>query len=50
MRGPACASMFADDCLFLRPPSQVSRAMTKRYFGDLDNYAESDVVIIGAGE
>ncbi|WIA36294.1 hypothetical protein OEZ86_007619 [Tetradesmus obliquus] len=27
----------------------VSRAMTKRYFGDLDNYAESDVVIIGAG-
>lgn len=23
--------------------------MTKRYFGDLDNYAESDVVIIGAG-
>jgi len=27
----------------------VSRAMTKRYFGDLDNYAESDIVIIGAG-
>jgi ribulose 1,5-bisphosphate synthetase/thiazole synthase len=24
--------------------------MTKRYFGDLDNYAESDIVIIGAGE
>lgn len=29
--------------------SQVSRAMTKRYFADLDNYAESDVVIVGAG-
>lgn len=29
--------------------SQVSRAMTRRYFNDLDNYAESDVVIIGAG-
>jgi thiamine thiazole synthase len=23
--------------------------MTKRYFGDLDSYAESDIVIIGAG-
>lgn len=29
--------------------SQVSRAMTRRYFTDLDTYAESDVVIIGAG-
>ncbi|KAF2193241.1 Thi4-domain-containing protein [Zopfia rhizophila CBS 207.26] len=29
--------------------SQVSRAMTRRYFTDLDNYAESDIVIIGAG-
>lgn len=29
--------------------SQVSRAMTRRYFTDLDNYAESDVVIVGAG-
>lgn len=29
--------------------STVSRAMTKRYFDDLYNYAESDVVIIGAG-
>lgn len=29
--------------------SQVSRAMTRRYFADLDSYAESDVVIIGAG-
>ncbi|KAL4997944.1 thiamine thiazole synthase, partial [Aspergillus recurvatus] len=29
--------------------SQVSRAMTRRYFQDLDRYAESDVVIVGAG-
>ncbi|BDD61055.1 thiamine metabolism- protein [Monascus purpureus] len=29
--------------------SQVSRAMTRRYFQDLDKYAESDIVIIGAG-
>jgi thiamine thiazole synthase len=29
--------------------SQVSRAMTKRYFEDLDRYAESDIVIVGAG-
>jgi len=29
--------------------SEVSRAMTRRYFTDLDKYAESDVVIIGAG-
>src|SRR5271156_849235 len=29
--------------------SQVSRAMTRRYFHDLDTYAESDIVIIGAG-
>jgi len=29
--------------------STVSRAMTRRYFQDLDTYAESDVVIIGAG-
>jgi thiamine thiazole synthase len=29
--------------------SQVSRAMTRRYFQDLDKYAESDIVIVGAG-
>lgn len=29
--------------------SQVSRAMTRRYFKDLDSYAESDIVIVGAG-
>ncbi|KAK0713029.1 Thi4 family-domain-containing protein [Lasiosphaeria miniovina] len=29
--------------------STVSRAMTRRYFADLDAYAESDVVIVGAG-
>lgn len=27
----------------------VSRAMTRRYFADLDKYAELDVVIVGAG-
>lgn len=29
--------------------STVSRAMTSRYFKDLDKYAESDIVIVGAG-
>ncbi|VUG19020.1 THI4 [Brettanomyces bruxellensis] len=29
--------------------SQVSRAMTSRYFKDLNKYAESDIVIVGAG-
>lgn len=29
--------------------SQVSRAMTRRYFQDLDEFAESDVVVVGAG-
>lgn len=29
--------------------STVSRAMTRRYFTDLDTYAECDIVIIGAG-
>ncbi|AEO68066.1 uncharacterized protein THITE_2117402 [Thermothielavioides terrestris NRRL 8126] len=29
--------------------STVSRAMTRRYFADLDQHAESDIVIIGAG-
>ena len=29
--------------------SQVSRAMTRRYFKDLDTYAESDIVIVGRG-
>ena len=27
--------------------SQVSRAMTTRYFKDMETYAESDIVIIG---
>ncbi|KAH7353372.1 STI35 protein [Plectosphaerella cucumerina] len=29
--------------------SQVARTMARRYFSDLDTYAESDIVIIGAG-
>ncbi|CUM67343.1 uncharacterized protein PRCAT00005036001 [Priceomyces carsonii] len=43
---------FADWDAFKFAPireSTVSRAMTRRYFADLDKYAESDVVIIGAG-
>lgn len=43
---------FADWEKFLFAPireSTVSRAMTRRYFADLDKYTESDVVIVGAG-
>lgn len=43
---------FADWDAFKFAPireSAVSRAMTSRYFADLDKYAESDVVIVGAG-
>lgn len=43
---------FADWDSFAFAPireSTVSRAMTKRYFADLDKYTESDVVIVGAG-
>ncbi|KAI1869010.1 uncharacterized protein JN550_005997 [Neoarthrinium moseri] len=29
--------------------SQIARAMARRYFDDLDKYAESDIVIVGAG-
>ncbi|KAK4157695.1 thiazole biosynthetic enzyme [Chaetomidium leptoderma] len=29
--------------------STVSRAMTRRYFADLDTHAETDIVIVGAG-
>ena len=29
--------------------SQISRAMTSRYFADMDAHAECDVVIVGAG-
>jgi len=32
-----------------QPNPQVSRAMTSRYFKDLDEYAEADVIIAGAG-
>lgn len=43
---------FADWDKFAFAPireSTVSRAMTSRYFADLNKYAESDVVIVGAG-
>ncbi|GFR41559.1 hypothetical protein Agub_g2275, partial [Astrephomene gubernaculifera] len=29
--------------------AEVNRAMTRRYFRDMDEFAESDVVIVGAG-
>lgn len=29
--------------------SQIARVMARRYFDDLDKYAESDIVIVGAG-
>lgn len=29
--------------------SQIARTMARRYFNDLDKYAESDIVIVGAG-
>lgn len=43
---------YADWDLFKFAPireSTVSRAMTRRYFADLDKYTESDIVIVGAG-
>lgn len=46
------AAMFHNWDAFAFAPireSQVSRAMTRRYFADLDAHAESDVVIVGAG-
>lgn len=49
---PVQTSMFGKWSDFAFAPireSQVSRAMTRRYFADLDNYAESDIVIVGAG-
>lgn len=51
-QSPITALMDRDwDAFEFRPirESTVSRAMTRRYFNDLDKYAESDVVIIGAG-
>lgn len=49
---PALDAMFNNWDTFTFAPireSQVSRAMTRRYFADLDAHAESDIVIIGAG-
>ena len=45
-----CAWTFPDSrCKTLEASAQVSRAMTSRYFKDLDEYAECDVIIAGAG-
>lgn len=43
------AGKWDDFCFAPLRESQVSRAMTMRYFNDLHTYAESDVVILGAG-
>ncbi len=48
----ALTAMMGDWASFRFAPireSTVSRAMTRRYFADLDAYAESDIVIVGAG-
>ncbi|ODQ44580.1 hypothetical protein PICMEDRAFT_173613 [Pichia membranifaciens NRRL Y-2026] len=47
----ATAAVYDWDTFKFEPirESQVSRAMTRRYFKDLDTYAESDIVIVGAG-
>lgn len=50
---PATAPNFATpfDAMRFEPirEAQVSRAMTSRYFDDLNKFAECDVVIVGAG-
>lgn len=49
---PALAGMLGNWSTFSFAPireSTVSRAMTRRYFADLDTHAESDIVIVGAG-
>jgi len=49
---PALSAMLSNWDHFTFAPireSTVSRAMTRRYFTDLDTHAESDIVIIGAG-
>lgn len=48
---PAPAVSFDWDAFSFAPIREltVSRAMTKRYFADLDKYAELDVVVVGAG-
>ncbi|KAK5152543.1 thiamine metabolism- protein, partial [Recurvomyces mirabilis] len=45
----AMAGNWADFTFASIRESQVSRAMTRRYFADLDKYTESDIVIVGAG-
>ena len=49
---PALSALLSNWTTFKFAPireSTVSRAMTRRYFADLDSYAESDIVIVGAG-
>lgn len=48
-RGRASVKMPKDVEFLPIREAEVSRAMTSRYFSDLDNFAECDVVIVGAG-
>ncbi|KAI9219966.1 thiazole biosynthetic enzyme [Blastocladiella britannica] len=49
--GAAAAAALPYDTVSFEPirESEVSRAMTKRYFQQLDECAEADVIVIGAG-
>lgn len=47
--GMAATTPFDDWSFAPIRESTVSRAMTRRYFKDMDSYAEADVVIVGAG-
>eukprot|EP00884_Botryococcus_braunii_P019286 jgi/Botrbrau1/6040/Bobra.0042s0024.2 len=46
---PAAATPFDNFKFEPIRESQVSRAMTSRYFKDLNEYAECDIIIVGAG-
>ncbi|ETS79335.1 Thiamine thiazole synthase [Pestalotiopsis fici W106-1] len=47
--GAAVGSKWEDFTFQPIRESQIAREMARRYFADLDKYAESDIVIIGAG-
>lgn len=47
--GAAVGSKWEDFTFQPIRESQIAREMARRYFADLDKYAESDIVIVGAG-
>ncbi|KAK6208468.1 Alkyltransferase-like protein 1 [Pestalotiopsis sp. IQ-011] len=47
--GAAVGSKWEDFTFQPIRESQIAREMSRRYFADLDKYAESDIVIVGAG-